>query len=65
MVSMVYQNIVRMRKARKLTQTEVAEQLGVSRPTYISIEKGQRDPSVSELERIAAIFGVSASELLS
>ncbi len=63
-MNMLSQNIERTRKDRGLTQEQVANGLGVSRPTYINIENGERDPSVSELGRISAIFGVSAGELL-
>ena len=64
MIEMLYQNIERLRKERKITQEQMAKMLGLSRPTYINMENGEREPSVSELERLAAIFGVSASELL-
>lgn len=64
MIDMLCQNIEQTRKMMKMTQGEMAEKLGMSRPTYINLENGEREPTVSELERIAAIFGVSASELL-
>jgi len=64
-MSILGQNIEQMRKDRSLTQSQMASELGISRPTYINIENGERDPSVSELEKVAAIFGVSAGELLS
>lgn len=64
MGAMLGQNIERLRKERRLTQEQVAGELGMSRPTYINIESGERDLGVSELERLAAIFKVSASEIL-
>lgn len=64
-MSVLSRNIERMRKARNLTQEQMANELSMSRPTYINVENGERDPSVSELEKIATIFGVSAAELLS
>lgn len=65
MMDMLCQNIELMRKTRKITQGEMAGKLGMSRPTYINLENGEREPTVSELERIAAIFGISVGELLS
>jgi Zn-dependent peptidase ImmA (M78 family)/transcriptional regulator with XRE-family HTH domain len=52
------------RKARGLTQQDAAGVLGVSRPTYIAIEKGQRIPSAGELIRLAELYGRSVHELL-
>jgi len=52
------------RKERKLTQQDAAEALGISRPTYIAIEKGQRPLSPPELIRLAQLFGRAIHELL-
>ncbi len=41
-----------------LTQAEVAEALGVSRQTVISIENGRYLPSLPLAFRIARLFGV-------
>src|SRR5437773_96586 len=51
------------RKARALTQQAAAAALGVSRPTYISIEKGDRPPHPGELIRLAELYGRSIHEL--
>ncbi|SRR6266851_1997034 len=58
----------RLRQARTaegLTQEDAAERLGVSRPTLIAIEKGQRAPQSSELMRLAEIYRIAVSRLLS
>lgn len=65
MIDMLYQNIERLRKERKITQEQMAQKLGVSRQTYINLENGERDASVSELEKMSAIFGVPITDLLS
>jgi len=52
------------RKARNLTQQDAAEALGLSRPTYIAIEKGERPPQSGELVRLAELFGRSVHDLL-
>lgn len=57
--------IRQLRKERSITQEQMADALDISRPTYIAIESGDKDPTVSELEKIAAILGVPLIELLS
>src|SRR5438105_847804 len=51
------------RKARGMTQQEAAETLGISRPTYIAIEKGRRAVLPGELIRLAELYGRSVHEL--
>src|SRR5436305_14820667 len=51
------------RKARGMTQQRAAEALGMSRPTYIAIEKGERLVQPGELIRLAELFGRSVHEL--
>jgi Zn-dependent peptidase ImmA (M78 family)/DNA-binding XRE family transcriptional regulator len=58
---------LRLRAARDsvgLTQAQVAAELGVSRPLLIAIEKGTREPSPTELVRLAEIYRKPVSELL-
>jgi putative transcriptional regulator len=45
------------RHARGWSQGQLAEELGVSRQTVISLEKGRFDPSLPLAFRIAALFG--------
>ena len=52
------------RKDRRLTQQDAAEALGMSRPTYIAIEKGERPVQPHELIRLAELYGRSLHELL-
>ena len=52
------------RKARGMTQQGAAEALGVSRPTYIAIEKGERVVQPPELIRLAELYGRSVHDLL-
>ena len=40
----------------KFTQEYLASELGISRPTYIQIEQGKRELTVSEAVKLAAIF---------
>ena len=55
---MIGLKIKNLRKSRKLTQEEFAEQIGVSRSTLSCYEIGQRTPHLNTLQQIADIFGV-------
>ncbi len=51
------------RKERRLTQAELAEQVGVSRQTIIAVEQGDYAPSVYLALRIARALGGTVEEL--
>ncbi|MFO0837744.1 MAG: XRE family transcriptional regulator [Phycisphaerae bacterium] len=52
------------RKSCGLTQEEVAERLGVSRPTLIAVEKGDRPVKPDELIQLAQLYQRSMHELV-
>lgn len=54
-----------LREKNELTQSELAEKLGVSDKTISKWETGKGYPDISLLEPIAKVFGVSITELLS
>ena len=57
-------NLRRLREEKGWSQEAYAEEAGIHR-TYVSdIERGNRNPTVLVLEKLAAPFGVSASTLL-
>lgn len=56
--------IQRLRKKHGLTQEALAVELAVSRPTYLQIEQGKRDLTISEAKKLAAIFGISLDNFL-
>ena len=56
--------IQEQRKKRNLTQEFLASELGISRPTYVQIEQGERELTISEAEKLASIFGVSFEDFL-
>ncbi len=58
------QRLAEARKARGVTQEDVAEFLGYSRPTYIAMEKGERPTKADEIIRLAGYFGRSVHELV-
>ena len=49
-------DLAERRQARGWSQGRLAEELGVSRQTVISIEKGRFDPSLPLAFRIAGLF---------
>lgn len=57
--------IQQLRQQHHLTQEFLASKLGISRPTYIQIERGERELTISEAEKLAAIFGISFDEFRS
>src|SRR5229473_7046428 len=58
------QRLAEARKARGVTQEDVAEFLGYSRPTYIAMEKGERPTKADEIMRLARYFGRTVHELV-
>lgn len=57
-------NIEKLRLAKGLTQEQVAKSIGVSRPTYINIENGIKELTVSQAEMLAAVLRVNVEDLL-
>jgi putative transcriptional regulator len=53
----VRNDLAERRAERGWSQGRLAEELGVSRQTVISLEKGRFDPSLPLAFRIAATFG--------
>ncbi|NLE99159.1 MAG: helix-turn-helix transcriptional regulator [Propionibacterium sp.] len=51
------------RKRLGLSQERLAEALGVTRQTVISIEKGRFDPSLPLAFRLARVFGCRIEDL--
>ena len=55
--------IAELRGESGLTQQTLAEELGVSRQTVISLEKGKYNPSILLAHRIARRFGLSIEQV--
>ena len=58
------QFIKKIRKKLGFTQGYVAEKLGISRTTYVSVEAGERELNVSEADKLAKLFGMELCDLL-
>lgn len=55
--------IQELRKARKVTQGELAEAVNVTRQTIISLENGRYNASLVLAHKIAQFFGVTIEEI--
>ena len=58
-------NFRRIRKAKRLTQQDVADAMGVSRPYITELESGRHAPNLVLVEKYAEYFGVKPETLLS
>jgi transcriptional regulator with XRE-family HTH domain len=56
---MLSEFIQKLRKKHNLTQEFLASKIGLSRPTYMLIEQGKRDLTITEAKKLAKIFGIS------
>lgn len=50
------QRLIAARKARKVTQSELAEAIGVGQATVSAWEAGKKSPRLDEIERMAGFF---------
>lgn len=54
-----------LRTKKGLTQEELAQKIGVTRQTIISIEKGNYTPSVHLALKLASVFKVRVEDIFS
>ena len=59
-----YQVLMDLRKKSKLTQSQLAERIGISRSAIGNYENGIREPDFETLEKIADFFNVDMNYLL-
>lgn len=52
-----------LRKEKKMTQTELAELVGVTQETISKLENGKRKLDINTAQKIAIAFEVSLDEL--
>ena len=55
--------IQELRKANKISQAELADEMGVTRQTIISLEKGRYNASLDLAFKIARYFGKTIEEV--
>ncbi len=54
-----------LRTKRGLLQSMVAEKLGLSRQSYMAVERGSREMTLQEAEKLCELYGISVEELSS
>lgn len=60
----VSQNVRHLRHAAQLSQTALAEKSGVSRRMLVAIEAGEKNVSLTTLDRVAEALDVAFSDLI-
>lgn len=57
-------NLIKLRKEAKMTQTQLAEKVGVNSNTISQYELGKREPSLEILKKISQELNCSLDELV-
>jgi HTH-type transcriptional regulator, competence development regulator len=63
-VPMLKNNLIELRREKKLRQEDIAKILGIARTTYAMYEQGNREPDFDTLNKMADYFEVSVDYLL-
>lgn len=58
------ENLKKIRMTKNITQTELAETLGVDKSFISNIENGKANPTLSTIASLAKVLKVSTNELL-
>lgn len=58
------ENLKKIRMTKNITQTELAETLGVDKSFISNIENGKANPTLSTIAGLAKVLKVSTNELL-
>jgi len=53
-----------LRQSLEFSTQYVSEKIGVSRPTYVAIEKGSKDMTLAQAEKLAKLFNLSFEDFL-
>lgn len=63
-MSTPYAELVRrIRIDKGFSQSELADKLGLSRASYIAIEQGKRELTLSECEKLSQVLGITFSDI--
>jgi len=57
-------NIKAIREAKGLMQKEIAAAAGMHPANYNKVEKGDREPSIEALDKIAKLFGLTVDQII-
>ncbi len=58
------EQLAALRRARNMTQAQLAKALGISKSAVSMYERGNREPELELLQAMADLFGVSVGALL-
>ena len=62
---MTFKDVIRkLREDAQLSQQDVAATIGIARPTYVGLESGRREPTLSELRQLAELHSVTVEQLV-
>jgi transcriptional regulator with XRE-family HTH domain len=61
---MIGERLIKLRKAKKLTQTDLAELCGVSRNSIVNWETEKSEPKISDIQKLAKILDASLNDLI-
>lgn len=61
---MLSERLKEQRHKQKLTQQQVADKIGITRPAYTAYESGKRQPDYDLLKQLAGMFDVSVDYLI-
>jgi transcriptional regulator with XRE-family HTH domain len=61
---LLQERLRKLREYKELTQQDLADFLGITRPAYTAYESGRRQPDHETLSRLADFFDVSVDYLL-
>ena len=61
---MIGKKMQELRKAKKMSTTDVADAIGIKPRTYLSYETGEREPNLSVINAIADYYNVTVDYLL-
>lgn len=61
---MIEKFILQQRAKHNMTQGHLASELGISRPTFIQIEHGKREITVTEAKKLSEIFNMTLNDFL-
>ena len=64
MVNDLFRKIKILREKNNFSQGYMARELKMSRPTYVQIEQGGRELTITEAKKLAAIFSISFEDFL-
>lgn len=61
---MISDFIQKLRKEKGLSHEFMASKLNISRPTYVQIEEGKRDITITEAKNLSNLFGLTLDDFL-